>query len=376
MEKEPTPFLTQFEFEDNIILEEVAATEEPATPKTGSSKFPAPPSQTRFVERAPTPREIRHYRPNREAMTGLITSMEDTSLRHRLTKKRNAHAMWQLLLSEFETAYALKDLPVFKQQMERLSPKDFDKPESYFRKADDINERLGLIGDKFVKSDEEMNMILFSAIPDNVESWRQWKNNLQDTQASMTAKDFRASLKRQWELNGHPCGGKGFKGFKDKSNEKDHAFNIGDDRKASANQAKRTKQHAVNGQRGLQRDGKSDRRQNNGRKEQATSRVWSYFTRTKTDLSVVVVQHLIRYRGSGFPCLLGWIMPRNGKSLLRFALPTASRSSTRHLTRQCGTVPSSGRFRISAIALMLVCWRVNFARMHHESSQSPRRTSS
>jgi hypothetical protein len=88
--------------------------------------------------------------------------------------------MCQLLLSEFETAYAFKDLKVYKTQMEDLTARPFDKPESYIIEADLINDHLGMIGSKFRKSDEEMNLILFEGIPEREGKWSQWRTSHED----------------------------------------------------------------------------------------------------------------------------------------------------------------------------------------------------
>ncbi|GKY92331.1 hypothetical protein MPSEU_000204200 [Mayamaea pseudoterrestris] len=173
----------------------------------------------------PTAQQKTFYHKNAEAMAGLMLCVQDDAIKMRLSKKETAYEMYQMLIKEFETAYALKDLTTFKKQLQDLSPKHCDKAESYFSEADLINEHLGLIGDKYKVSDEEMNIQLFQAIPDTFETWRTWKDIHQDKAPEMTAKDFRDAMQRQWELKGHPCGKVKGK-FSDK--EKDHAFNVGD----------------------------------------------------------------------------------------------------------------------------------------------------
>ena len=100
--------------------------------------------------------------------------------------------------------------------------------------------------------------------------------------------------------------------------------------------------------------------------DQAMPRVWSYFTRTKTDLSDVVVQHLVRYSDIRACQGMG--------SSSEFCLANRIKVDYMAPHTPMWKVPSSVRTRTSEIAPMLACWRVNSARTHHETSPSPRRT--
>ena len=176
------------------------------------------------IRRNLTDEEKKLYEDNAMAFGKLTRCVSDDLLLPLTTAGGEKQSMWlvkQCLEENYAEVEAEDSLQDLQKKLTELHPADFEKSMFYIAKLEDLNVRLGKVGERYQLDELQLKLEVLSKLPDindkrSSEKWSSFQSKYRETgaQASTSWSEFKKHLTREWKNIGAPTNVEGGKAGK------------------------------------------------------------------------------------------------------------------------------------------------------------------